>query len=212
MNGSDLSYYITPRWNNPLPDATLPICAVRLSRHMIHNSQRVVSRQDGDTTQLLQVAHNPQGREQTLSVFKAFVANKEYIGTVRRLKKEDVVKLINVIDQVRSVGLHRYPPLLDDGPDNQAIGFTDWENAQLFPLLLALGSICSATSQLPSTTILSSGVERCGEIAIASGGFTDTWRGLYQTKTVALKAFRTYPSQDLKEAKKVRYTTTENVY
>ena len=40
-------------------------------------------------------------------------------------------------------------------------------------------------------------------MAVASGGFTDTWRGRFKTKAVALKAFRTYPSQDLKEAKKV---------
>lgn len=38
---------------------------------------------------------------------------------------------------------------------------------------------------------------------MASGGFTDTWRGRYKNEPVALKAFRTYPSRDLKEAKKV---------
>jgi len=38
---------------------------------------------------------------------------------------------------------------------------------------------------------------------MGSGGFTDTWRGLYQGKTVALKAFRTFPVQDLREAEKI---------
>jgi len=38
---------------------------------------------------------------------------------------------------------------------------------------------------------------------VASGGFTDTWRGSYQGKTVALKAFRTFPLQDLREAEKI---------
>ena len=52
--------------------------------------------------------------------------------------------------------------------------------------------------------ILPNGLDRCGDIAVASGGFTDTWRGRYKTTTVALKAFRTYPSQDLKEVKKAR--------
>jgi len=46
-------------------------------------------------------------------------------------------------------------------------------------------------------------MERWGDIAMASGGFTDTWRGCYQGKKVALKAFRTYPIQDLKEAQKI---------
>ncbi|KAF9644342.1 kinase-like protein, partial [Thelephora ganbajun] len=69
--------------------------------------------------------------------------------------------------------------------------------------LRALGSICSATGQLLHLIILSDGLKRCGEIAVASGGFTDTWLGRYQTKYVALKAFRTYPLQDLKEAEKI---------
>jgi len=70
--------------------------------------------------------------------------------------------------------------------------------------LRALGSICSVTTQLPNTTILSDGLERCGDIAVASGGFTDTWRGRHRMNNVALKAFRTYPVQDLMEAEKVR--------
>jgi hypothetical protein len=59
--------------------------------------------------------------------------------------------------------------------------------------------------------ILSDGLKKCGDIAVASGGFTDTWRGLYQAKNVALKAFRTYPIQDLQEAEKVRHTILVNV-
>jgi len=59
--------------------------------------------------------------------------------------------------------------------------------------------------------ILSDGLKKCGDIAVASGGFTDTWRGLYGTKIVALKVFRTYPVQDLKEAEKVHRTVLVNV-
>lgn len=75
--------------------------------------------------------------------------------------------------------------------------------------LRALGTICSATTQLPHTTILSDELEKCGVIAVASGGFTDTWRGRHRAKNVALKAFRTYPIQDLKEAEKVRHNPGE---
>jgi hypothetical protein len=110
--------------------------------------------------------------------------------------------------RVRS-GLSRwssgYPHPLDDDHDDQVIGPIDWRKTQNTTLLRALGSICSATAQLPHATILSDGLERCGDIAIASGGFTDTWRGWYRTKNVALKAFRTYPIQDLREAEKVRH-------
>lgn len=77
--------------------------------------------------------------------------------------------------------------------------------------LKALGSFCSTTAQLPHKVILSDGVERCGDIAVASGGFTDVWRGTHRTNNVALKVFRTYPIQDLREAEKVRRMALENV-
>jgi hypothetical protein len=71
--------------------------------------------------------------------------------------------------------------------------------------------ICSVAAQLPHTTILSDGLKKCGDIAVASGGFTDTWRGSYRKENVAIKVFRIYPIQDLKEAKKVRQTILANV-
>lgn len=107
------------------------------------------------------------------------------------------------------LGLRRPP--LDDDLDVKAIGPTDSRTPQNLALLNALGSICSTTAQLPHTAIISDGLEKTGDIAVASGGFTDTWRGRYETKVVALKAFRTYPSQDLKEAKKVSPTNSVNV-
>ena len=91
--------------------------------------------------------------------------------------------------------------------DDQSIGYVDWRDTQTTTFLRALGSICSATIQLPHTAILSDGLDIYGDIAMGSGGFTDTWRGLYQGKTVALKAFRTFPVQDLREAEKVRFTS-----
>ena len=56
--------------------------------------------------------------------------------------------------------------------------------------------------QLPRTAILPDGIEISGDIAMATGGFTDTWRGLYRGKPVALKAFHTFPVQDLREAQR----------
>jgi len=88
--------------------------------------------------------------------------------------------------------------------NDQVIGPIDWRTTQN-TTLRALGSICSAT------TILFDGVERCGDITVASGGFTDTWRGWYRTKNVTLKDFRTYPIQDLREAEKVRHTVLVDV-
>lgn len=177
---------------------------------MAANSKKTTGRGDWDTTQLLDVIHHPRGPERTLAVLMSFISTRNYVEIARRLKKEDVVKLVDAIDQVRCVLLGQGYPL-DDDFDDQAIGPTDSRKPQNLALLGALGSICSATARLPHTIILSNGVEKCGDIAAASGGFTDTWRGRYKTKAVALKAFRTYPSQDLKEAKKVCRTNLGDI-
>ena len=67
----------------------------------------------------------------------------------------------------------------------------------------ALGEVCSATDRLPTLTLLAAGLEKRGAIAVASGGFTDIWRGEHDGSLVAIKAFRIYPTQNLKEAKEV---------
>ena len=64
--------------------------------------------------------------------------------------------------------------------------------------------MCSVTEQLPTSAVLSAGLEKRGNIAVASGGLTDVWRGEYGGTQVAIKAFRIYPAQNLKEAKEVR--------
>ena len=66
----------------------------------------------------------------------------------------------------------------------------------------ALGGISSDIGLLPNSVGLLQGLEKRGEIAVASGGTTDTWRGSLNNNQVALKAFRIYPPQDLQEAKK----------
>lgn len=70
--------------------------------------------------------------------------------------------------------------------------------------MTALGNVCSATERLPTSAVLSAGLEKRGNIAVASGGLTDVWRGQYNGTQVAVKAFRIYPAQNLKEAKEVR--------
>ena len=66
-----------------------------------------------------------------------------------------------------------------------------------------LGDISSDVLRLPNSTGSLQGLEKRGDIAVASGGTTDIWRGGWNNRQVALKAFRIYPPQDLQEAKKV---------
>ena len=70
-------------------------------------------------------------------------------------------------------------------------------------LVAALGEISSDTGLLPNSVGLLRGLEKRGEIAVASGGTTDIWRGALGDEPVAFKAFRIYPPQDLQEAKKI---------
>jgi hypothetical protein len=69
--------------------------------------------------------------------------------------------------------------------------------------ITALGNVCSAIGRLPTSSVISDGLEERGSIAVASGGFTDIWRGCLGGAPVAIKAFRIYPPQSLKELKEV---------
>ena len=64
---------------------------------MVSSSQKPA---DFDTTQLLDVVHYPGGAERTLGALATFISEKNYIGIARRLEEGDVVKLVDVIDQV----------------------------------------------------------------------------------------------------------------
>ena len=64
--------------------------------------------------------------------------------------------------------------------------------------------MCSAIKRLPTSAVLSDGLNKQGDIAVASGGSTDIWRGDHHGEQVAIKAFRIHPAQKLREAKEVR--------
>ena len=63
-----------------------------------------------------------------------------------------------------------------------------------------------------ATPLLSAGLKKRGNLAVASGGFTDIWRGNLGERRVAIKAFREYPAQNLKEAKKVNIPSARKGY
>ena len=63
--------------------------------------------------------------------------------------------------------------------------------------------MCSAIERLPTSAVLSDGLNRQGDIAVASGGSTDIWRGDHCGEQVAIKTFRIHPAQKLREAKEV---------
>ncbi|KAF9646894.1 kinase-like protein [Thelephora ganbajun] len=105
--------------------------------------------------------------------------SKDLVRNVRGLTPEGQTKFVDKIDQAYST-----------------IGS---QNARL---ITALGNLCSAIERLPTSAVLFT-LEKRGNIAVASGGFTDIWRGDMGGTTVAIKAFRIYPAQNLKEAKEI---------
>ena len=70
--------------------------------------------------------------------------------------------------------------------------------------LITLGDVCSAIERLPISAVLSDGLNKQGDVAVASGGFADIWQGEHRGEQVAIKVFRILPAQQLKEAKEVR--------
>ena len=69
-------------------------------------------------------------------------------------------------------------------------------------LVAALGDISSDILMLPESTGSLQGLKKHGKTAITSRGTTDIWRGDWNSKPVAFKAFRINAAQDLLEAKK----------
>ena len=59
---------------------------------------------------------------------------------------------------------------------------------------------------LPTSAVLSLGLEKRGNIAVASGDLTGTWKRDQGNNRVAINTFRTCSAQNLKEAKEVSIT------
>ncbi|KAF9651819.1 hypothetical protein BDM02DRAFT_3109883 [Thelephora ganbajun] len=102
------------------------------------------------------------------------------IGVIRELGARDQARFLEIFDQAAPAALAK---------DTRSI--------------VTLGDISSDILLLPTSTGSLQGLVKCGETAVASGGTTDIWRGTWNDKPVALKAFRIYPLQDLQEAKKI---------
>ena len=154
--------------------------------------------------------NNPSSGQDTRPQLHAFLKFKSHIPVVRQLTAGEQAKLLEVIDEV-SVAVERVPhPKLTThiGPNacpsepfNEQAAPTDLLKDP--KLIAALGEISSDTGLLPNSIGLLRGLEKRGEIPVASGGTTDIWKGTLNDKPVAFKAFRIYPSQDLHEAKKI---------
>jgi len=148
--------------------------------------------------------------EQSRQRVASLLNSKDLLRNFRALTPEDQTKFIEKVDKVRRrcllILLSQYPPTIISAKAYPTIRSSDAR------FIIALGEVCSATERLPTSALLSTGLEKRGNIAVASGGFTDIWRGEYCSTQVAIKAFRIYPAHNLKQAKQVSIRSTPMVY
>lgn len=128
----------------------------------------------------------------------ALLTTKDLVTNVRALTGEDQAKFVDKADQVCQV----FRLFRNTRPIIPAKAYRPL-SLQNVKYVNALGNVCGAILLLPTSAVLSTGLEKRGNIAVASGGFTDVWRGDLGDLRVAIKAFRIYPAQNLKEAKEV---------
>ncbi|KAF9789416.1 kinase-like domain-containing protein [Thelephora terrestris] len=130
--------------------------------------------------ELLELANGDLSPEALTQKAVILLTTKDLPQSILGLTPDDQEKFVDKVDQA-------FRPL-----DLNNLKYVD-----------ALGNVCSAIQRLPTSAVLSKGLEKRGNIAVASGGFTDIWRGDLGGDRVAIKAFRIYPAQNLKEAKDV---------
>ena len=69
-----------------------------------------------------------------------------------------------------------------------------------------LRRVCGLQTILPRSCILSENIAKEGDVAFASGTFTDIWTGRHGGNRVCIKAFRLRTAECLSKIKQVRGT------
>ena len=149
--------------------------------------------------QLQQFANSNFTLEELRQQAGVLLSNRDISRSALGLSPEDQTKLMVKLDQVRRDPLFFFADLRLIAFE-KAYPTLDSQNVRY---ITALGNLCSSIVRLPASAILSEGLDKRGAIAVASGGLTDIWKGDLRAARVAIKAFRIYPAQNLKEAKEV---------
>ncbi|KAF9781279.1 kinase-like domain-containing protein [Thelephora terrestris] len=110
------------------------------------------------------------------------LASQEGVDTALSLRGDDALTLVDILDQAfeapnMSLDLRRRSVRI-------------------------LRRVCGMQTILPRSCILSDNIAREGDIAFASGGFADVWKGRHNGNPVCIKAFRAYAPDNLTKIKK----------
>ena len=136
------------------------------------------------------------------------------IDAVKKLDEEERTAILKIIDEVRTCQSNSFGcshprdggfwglVILNPGNNEQAVPSAIVTKADA-KFVAKLGNICSAISQLPNSTGSIQGLNKSRDLAFATGGRTDTWRGDWGGKPVACKVFRVFSRNDLPKAKEL---------
>ena len=123
---------------------------------------------------------------------------KELPQMLSGLPPEDRVRFLDRVDQVRGCFS---PSASSFITPTQVLPTVHPENAKL---VASLGTTCSAIRRLPTSAVISAGLETRGISPITPIGRTQIWRGVYGHRPVSIKVLPRYPTRSLEEVEEVR--------
>ena len=127
------------------------------------------------------------------------LASQEGVNTAMSLQGDDAVTLVDILDQVSR-------PMIIGPPRLITMQVFEAPNMGLDlrrKSVRILRRVCGSQTVLPPSCIVSKGISKEGDIASASGAFTDIWKGCHNGDRVCIKAFRAYTVENLSKIKRV---------
>jgi hypothetical protein len=127
------------------------------------------------------------------------LASQEGMNTAMSMQGDDALALVEILDQVSRPWIVGAPQLIPA----QAFEAPNMELDLRRKSVRILRRVCGSETILPRSCILSENISKEGDIAFASGGFADVWKGRHNGKLVCIKAFRAYTAENLSKIKQV---------
>jgi hypothetical protein len=127
------------------------------------------------------------------------LASQEGMNTAMSLQGDDALTLVEILDQVSRPMAFGTPNLIS----RQAFEAPNMDLDIRRKSVRILRRVCGSQTILPRSCTLSDNISKEGEIAFASGGFADVWKGRHNAGRVCIKAFRAYTAENLSKIKQV---------
>ena len=127
------------------------------------------------------------------------LASQEGVNTALSLQGEDVSTLADILDQVSKPTRVGAPYLISPAQAFEAPNMSlDLRRRSV----RILRGVCGLQTILPRSCILSDNISK-GDIAFATGGLADVWKGRHNGNPVCIKAFSAYTANNLTKIKEV---------